>query len=212
MSNVRDDAVDRLLHRVDREVLGAVADAFDLDAGLAQVRRKAAREPATRKNTGQRVLVTAVARMTTIVEEAERLSTAEDGWEGTARRFDEIATQWLTIQGADSGSEKVLWRRYVAAREEFAKRPAPTVAVDPPQVSRSVPDTATGSPGDGERLTIEAAEQLLWRRSPGLAKSGRSGTRWPGRRPSTAFRRSSRGCVPGTCRSRASSTGSPGPS
>jgi Domain of Unknown Function (DUF349) len=96
--------LDGLAARLDK--LSAVAEE---KAGAARAAKDAAR-------------VEAIARKTTLVEEAERLGAEGTGWKTAGDRLKEILEEWKTIHGVDKKTDGDLWKRYAAARDAFARR------------------------------------------------------------------------------------------
>src|SRR3954469_25023284 len=96
--------IDGLAARLDK--LTAVAEE---KAGAARAARDQAR-------------VEALARKTTLVEEAEHIAAESTGWKSAGDRLKEILDEWKTIHGVDRKAEGELWKRYAAARDGFTRR------------------------------------------------------------------------------------------
>jgi hypothetical protein len=64
----------------------------------------------------------ALARKTTLVEEAEHLANTATQWKSAGDRLREILDEWKTIKGVDKRSDAELWKRYSAARDAFTRR------------------------------------------------------------------------------------------
>ncbi|MBX6389024.1 MAG: DUF349 domain-containing protein [Frankia sp.] len=63
----------------------------------------------------------AIAAKEELVAEAERLAKSSD-WKAVSERFRTIGDEFRSITGVDKRTDSGLWRRIVAAREEFARR------------------------------------------------------------------------------------------
>jgi Domain of Unknown Function (DUF349) len=96
--------VDGLGARLDK--LATIADE---KAGAARAARDAARAEA-------------VARKTSLVEEAEKIAAEATGWKAAGDRLKEILDEWKTIHGVDKKTDGELWKRYAAARDGFTRR------------------------------------------------------------------------------------------
>lgn len=66
--------------------------------------------------------VEAVARKTSLVEEAEKLAAESTSWKTTGDRFKEILDEWKTIRGVDKKADGELWKRFSVARDSFTRR------------------------------------------------------------------------------------------
>lgn len=77
-------------------------------AGTVTAEKKAARERA-------------VAHKEELVAQAEQLAGSTQ-WKATGEQLAEIARQWKAESTADRTTDKALWKRYAAARDEFNKR------------------------------------------------------------------------------------------
>jgi hypothetical protein len=64
----------------------------------------------------------AVARKTSLVEEAEQLAADSTSWKVAGDRLKEILDEWKTIRGVDRKSDGELWKRYATARDAFTRR------------------------------------------------------------------------------------------
>src|SRR4029453_18823293 len=64
----------------------------------------------------------ALARKTTLVEEAERIAADSTQWKAAGDRLREILDEWKTIKGVDKKADGELWKRYSAARGGFTPR------------------------------------------------------------------------------------------
>ncbi|WJK33054.1 hypothetical protein [Solwaraspora sp. WMMA2065] len=128
-------------------------------------RPRALREPAHAGASGRR---------RALVEEAERLSGVEVGAADASARFGELAEQWLALRDTETDPDRVLWRRFVDARQRFDRRHSPRVEIDARPVTRS---EQTGDlPGDAlEGLSIQQAELRL---QDLLERSGFRGQLW----------------------------------
>lgn len=115
--------------------------------------------------TAQRVehpeLVTASpSRTAAMAEEAERLVEVGVGWEDAKARLAEIAEQWPAAGADETAADRRLWRRFVAARQEFERRHPPTVVIDP---RRRSPRRAAAASDETvpEFATVRSAELRL---------------------------------------------------
>src|SRR5688572_24249662 len=84
--------------------LDTVIGAAQEKAAEARVAREAARGEA-------------IARKTTLVEEAEKLAAESTSWKATGDRFKEILDEWKTIRGVDKKADGELWKRFSIARD-----------------------------------------------------------------------------------------------
>src|SRR4051794_19553965 len=89
-----------------------------LDKLSAQAEEKAGEARAAR----DLARVAAVARKTTLVEEAEQIAAESTSWKSAGDRFKEILDEWKTIHGVDKKTDGELWKRYAAARDGFTRR------------------------------------------------------------------------------------------
>jgi hypothetical protein len=96
--------LDGLASRLDK--LTGVAEE---KAGEARAAREAAR-------------VEALARKTTLVEEAEKIAAEATQWKAAGDRMREILDEWKTIKGIEKKADGELWKRYSAARDAFTRR------------------------------------------------------------------------------------------
>src|SRR5882757_765392 len=96
--------LDGLASRLDK--LAVVAEE---KSGEARAAREAARGEA-------------LARKTTLVEEAESIASESTQWKTAGDRLREILDEWKTITGLDRKTDDALWKRYWAARETFNRR------------------------------------------------------------------------------------------
>ena len=96
--------IDGLAARLDK--LATVAEG---KAGEARAAREAARAEA-------------LARKTSLVEEAEKLAAESTGWKTAGDRLKEILEEWKTIRGVDKKADGELWKRFAAARDGFTRR------------------------------------------------------------------------------------------
>ncbi|WP_433532074.1 DUF349 domain-containing protein [Micromonospora sp. CA-263727] len=96
--------IDALAARLDK--LATVAEE---KAGEARAAKEAARSEA-------------LARKTTLVEEAEKLAAESTGWKTAGDRLKEILDEWKTIRGVDKKTDGELWKRFAAARDGFTRR------------------------------------------------------------------------------------------
>jgi hypothetical protein len=64
----------------------------------------------------------ALARKTTLVEEAEQIAAESTQWKVAGDRLRAILDEWKTIKGIDKKSDGELWKRYSAARDAFTRR------------------------------------------------------------------------------------------
>ncbi|KXK60975.1 DNA repair ATPase [Micromonospora rosaria] len=96
--------IDALASRLDK-----LATLAEEKAGEARAAKDAARAEA-------------LARKTTLVEEAERLAAEATGWKSAGDRLKEILDEWKTIRGVDKKADGELWKRFAAARDGFTRR------------------------------------------------------------------------------------------
>jgi len=96
--------IDSLCARLDK-----LASLAEQKAGEARAARDAAR-------------VEALARKTSLVEEAEKLAAESTGWKTAGDRLKEILDEWKTIRGVDKKTDGELWKRFAAARDSFTRR------------------------------------------------------------------------------------------
>ncbi|MDG6104582.1 DUF349 domain-containing protein [Dactylosporangium aurantiacum] len=96
--------IDGLAARLDK--LTSIAEE---KAGAARAARDAARAEA-------------LARKTTLVEEAEQIAAEATGWKTAGDRLKEILDEWKSIHGVEKKAESELWKRYAAARDAFTRR------------------------------------------------------------------------------------------
>jgi hypothetical protein len=66
--------------------------------------------------------VAALARKTTLAEEAEQIAAESTQWKTAGDRLREILDEWKTIKGIDKKADGELWKRYSAARDAFTRR------------------------------------------------------------------------------------------
>jgi Domain of Unknown Function (DUF349) len=66
--------------------------------------------------------VEALARKTSLVEEAEGIAAESTQWKSAGDRLREILDEWKTIKGVDKRTDGELWKRYSAARDGFTRR------------------------------------------------------------------------------------------
>lgn len=64
----------------------------------------------------------AIARKTTLVEEAEQIAAAATSWKASGDRLRAILDEWRAIRGADKKTDGELWKRYATARDTFNRR------------------------------------------------------------------------------------------
>ncbi|TDB93167.1 DUF349 domain-containing protein [Micromonospora fluostatini] len=96
--------IDALASRLDK-----LATLAEEKAGEARAAKDAARAEA-------------LARKTTLVEEAEQLAAEATGWKSAGDRLKEILDEWKTIRGVDKKADGELWKRFAAARDGFTRR------------------------------------------------------------------------------------------
>ncbi|MGN9914154.1 DUF349 domain-containing protein [Phytohabitans sp. LJ34] len=96
--------IDGLCARLDK-----LASLAEQKAGEARAARDAARAEA-------------LARKTSLVEEAEKLAAESTGWKTAGDRLKEILDEWKTIRGVDKKTDGELWKRFAAARDSFTRR------------------------------------------------------------------------------------------
>jgi len=96
--------LDGLASRLDK--LAVVAEE---KSGEARAAREAARGEA-------------LARKTTLVEEAESIAGESTQWKTAGDRLREILDEWKTIKGIEKKADGELWKRYSAARDAFTRR------------------------------------------------------------------------------------------
>ena len=125
-----------LAARLDR--LTAVADE---KAGEAKAAREVARGEA-------------LARKTTLVEEAEQIAAESTGWKSAGDRLKEILDEWKTIRGVDKKTDGELWKRFAAARDGFTRRRGAHFATL-----------------DGQRKQAQTAKEELVKEAETLAES-----------------------------------------
>ncbi|HZM79170.1 MAG TPA: DUF349 domain-containing protein [Candidatus Limnocylindrales bacterium] len=89
-----------------------------LDAVIAVAQEKAAEARQAR----EAARAEAIARKTTLVEEAEKLAAESTSWKATGDRFKEILEEWKTIRGVDKKADGELWKRFSIARDSFTRR------------------------------------------------------------------------------------------
>ncbi|MFV2100258.1 DUF349 domain-containing protein [Micromonospora sp. LOL_024] len=97
----------------------------DLDALAARLDRLAtvAEEKAAQARVAKEAArAEALARKTTLVEEAEKLAAESTGWKTAGDRLKEILDEWKTIRGVDKKTDGELWKRFAAARDGFTRR------------------------------------------------------------------------------------------
>ncbi|GIF18439.1 hypothetical protein BJ973_008602 [Actinoplanes tereljensis] len=128
--------IDGLTARLER--LAGVAEE---KAGEARAARDAAR-------------VEALARKTTLVEEAEKIAADATGWKTAGDRLKEILDEWKTIRGVDKKTDGELWKRFAAARDGFTRRRGAHFATL-----------------DGQRKQAQGAKEDLVTEAEGLAES-----------------------------------------
>jgi len=64
----------------------------------------------------------ALARKTSLVEEAEAIGGESTQWKSAGDRLRTILDEWKTIKGIDKKADGELWKRYSAARDAFTRR------------------------------------------------------------------------------------------
>lgn len=96
--------IDGLIERLEKLTAAADAKVNEVHAARAAAR------------------VEAVARKTSLVEEAEKLAADSTSWKSAGDRFKEILDEWKTIRGVDRKTDGELWKRYATARDAFARR------------------------------------------------------------------------------------------
>jgi hypothetical protein len=128
--------IDGLCARLDK--LAGIADE---KAGEARVAREAARGEA-------------LARKTTLVEEAEKIAAEATGWKTAGDRLKEILDEWKSIRGVDKKTDGELWKRFAAARDGFTRRRGAHFATL-----------------DGQRKQAQTAKDELVKEAEGLAES-----------------------------------------
>ena len=64
----------------------------------------------------------ALARKTSLVEEAEAIGAESTQWKSAGDRLRTILDEWKTIKGIDKKADGELWKRYSAARDAFTRR------------------------------------------------------------------------------------------
>jgi Domain of Unknown Function (DUF349) len=64
----------------------------------------------------------ALARKTSLVEEAEAIGAESTQWKSAGDRLRTILDEWKTIKGIDKKTDGELWKRYSAARDAFTRR------------------------------------------------------------------------------------------
>src|SRR5689334_20293967 len=89
-----------------------------LDALVVTAEKKATEARAAR----DAARTEALARKTSLVEEAEQLAADSTSWKAAGDRFKEILDEWKTIRGVDRKTDGELWKRYATARDAFTRR------------------------------------------------------------------------------------------
>ncbi|GAA0460292.1 hypothetical protein Ade02nite_14540 [Paractinoplanes deccanensis] len=85
-----------------------------------------------------------------LAREAERLVEVGLGWEDAQARLTEIAQEWPPAAPGEAATDRALWRRFVAAREEFQRRHRPAVVIEAKPRTRP----RGGSSADGGPATF----------------------------------------------------------
>lgn len=88
--------------------LAAVIEQAESAAAAASTAKKAARQAA-------------LSAKEELVARAEQL-TGSTAWKQTGEDFTRLLTQWKAAPATDRATDKALWKRYAAARDEFNKR------------------------------------------------------------------------------------------
>lgn len=171
------DALDQLLRRVDRSVIEAVTDGFDIEAGLAEVHRRAAAErTANASRIGQTAVGATMSAKTALVTEAERLMTVGVGWEDAEVRLAEIAELWPAAGDEDPERERSLWQRFIQAQEAFRQNhPRGVVVQTRGPRARTTEPSGTQDAAPNAPLSILEAEALLRQT---LTGEGAAGDTW----------------------------------
>jgi hypothetical protein len=128
--------IDALVARLDR-----LAASAEEKAGEARAAREVARGEA-------------LARKTTLVEEAEKIAADSTGWKTAGDRLKEILDEWKTIRGVDKKTDGELWKRFAAARDGFTRRRGAHFATL-----------------DGQRKQAQAGKEELVKEAESLAES-----------------------------------------
>lgn len=96
--------------------LDGLATRLDKLAELADEKAVAAKEAREQDRAA------AIARKTTLVEEAEQIGAESTSWKAAGDRLRAILDEWRTIRGVDKKTDGELWKRYAAARDAFTRR------------------------------------------------------------------------------------------
>jgi hypothetical protein len=128
--------IDGLSNRLDR-----LATLAEEKAGEARAAREVARTEA-------------LARKTSLVEEAEKIAAEATGWKTAGDRLKEILDEWKTIRGVDKKTDGELWKRFAAARDGFTRRRGAHFATL-----------------DGQRKQAQTAKEELVKEAESLAES-----------------------------------------
>jgi hypothetical protein len=121
--------------------LDALATLAEEKAGEARAAREVARGEA-------------LARKTTLVEEAEKIAADSTGWKTAGDRLKEILEEWKTIRGVDKKTDGELWKRFAAARDGFTRRRGAHFATL-----------------DGQRKNAQGAKEELVKEAESLSES-----------------------------------------
>ncbi|MBN2490877.1 MAG: DUF349 domain-containing protein [Planctomycetes bacterium] len=100
----------------------AIGDLDGLAARLDKLASVAEDKAGAAKAAKDAARIEAIARKTTLVEEAEAIGAESTGWKTAGDRLKEILDEWKTIHGVDKKTDGELWKRYSAARDAFARR------------------------------------------------------------------------------------------
>jgi len=99
-----------------------VGDIDGLAARLEKLTAVAEEKAGAARAARDQARVDALARKTTLVEEAEQIAAESTGWKSAGDRLKEILDEWKAIHGVDRKAEGELWKRYAAARDGFTRR------------------------------------------------------------------------------------------
>ena len=100
----------------------AVGDLDGLAARLDKLASVAEEKAGAARAARETARTEAIARKTTLVEEAEKIAAEATNWKAAGDRMKEILEEWKTIHGVDKKTDSELWKRYAAARDGFTRR------------------------------------------------------------------------------------------
>jgi hypothetical protein len=99
-----------------------VGDIDGLGARLEKLAQVADEKAVAAKAAREQARAEAIARKTTLVEEAEQIAAESTSWKVAGDRLRAILDEWRTIRGVDKKTDGELWKRYAAARDAFTRR------------------------------------------------------------------------------------------